>query len=61
MSDVMLSFQGQQDYMFLKELVHSIKSTKERLHDIASCGHVVNVEKPNLFNELSINFLKENT
>ncbi len=56
-----LCIQGQQDYMFLKELVQSIKSTKERLHVIASCGHVVNVEKPNLFNELSINFLKENT
>jgi pimeloyl-ACP methyl ester carboxylesterase len=50
---------GEQDYMFLP----SIKALSEKhvssfLQVIPDCGHVVNIEKPIIFNEMSIYFLK---
>lgn len=54
-----LFIQGQEDYMFLKEILQSVNFKKAKLHVIPACGHVVNVEKPNIFNELSISFLKD--
>ena len=54
-----LFIQGQEDYMFLKEIIQSVNFKKAKLHVIPACGHVVNVEKPNVFNELSISFLKD--
>ncbi|MEH0158523.1 alpha/beta hydrolase [Limibacter armeniacum] len=54
-----LYIMGEEDYMFLplvrKTVNHHQFST---LHIIKSCGHVVNVECPEQFNLLSLNFLK---
>ena len=52
---------GEQDYMFLPP----VKMTTERhasaeLSIIKDCGHVVNVEKPEIFNRLVINWVENN-
>lgn len=50
---------GSEDYMFLpvvKEVVLQHQSSKLKV--IPNCGHVVNVERANQFNDLTINFLK---
>ena len=50
---------GAEDYMFLpsvKEVVNHHQLSQ--LQVIPNCGHVVNVEQPNQFNDLTINFLK---
>ncbi len=51
---------GEEDYMFLpsvrKVVENHYKSSK--LFVVASCGHVVNVEQPNVFNAAVISFLK---
>ena len=50
---------GSEDYMFLpivKEVVLQHHSSKLKV--IPNCGHVVNVERANQFNDLTINFLK---
>jgi len=52
---------GDQDYMFLpavKELSSIHKSSE--LYVIPNCGHVVNIEKPNIFNSKMHEFLKNN-
>lgn len=49
---------GDQDYMFLpsvKELVETHK--KSLLFVIPNCGHVVNVDEPNIFNSKMFEFL----
>ena len=49
---------GDQDYMFLpsvKEIVKNHKNSK--LFVVRNCGHVVNVEKPNIFNLKMFEFL----
>lgn len=54
-----LYIMGDEDYMFLpqtKRLVERHRHSLLRVLD--ACGHVVNVEKPDLFNEISIRFLK---
>lgn len=51
---------GDQDYLFLqpiRDLVYRFRS--QTLHVVEKCGHVVNIEKANVFNELSIQFLKQ--
>ena len=50
---------GDQDYMFLPA-VRSVVSQQNlsQLQVISDCGHVVNVEKPQTFNHLSLDFLK---
>ena len=52
---------GDQDYMFLPsvEKVVSIHKASE-LKIINNCGHVVNVERPEIFNNSMLEFLKEN-
>lgn len=51
---------GEEDYMFLpsvrKVVENHYKSSK--LFVVASCGHVVNVEQPNVFNKAVISFIK---
>jgi len=51
---------GQEDYMFLpsiKKLVNLHKSAS--LEVIPDCGHVVNVDKPSIFNEKTLRFLRK--
>lgn len=51
---------GDQDYMFIKpvlDMVQEHRSSELRL--IANCGHVCNVENPELFNQHSIGFIKK--
>ena len=53
-----LYIMGDQDYLFLpavKELSKTHKSSE--LYVIPNCGHVVNVEKPNIFNSKMHDFL----
>lgn len=55
----MLYVMGNEDYMFLppvKQIVEKQKNTS--LEVIRNCGHVCNVERPNLFNRISIEYLK---
>jgi pimeloyl-ACP methyl ester carboxylesterase len=49
---------GSEDHMFLepvKKIV--ISNPKMSLSIVPNCGHVVNIEKADIFNEISINFI----
>ena len=49
---------GDQDHMFLEPILTMIKRFKDQtLHIVEQCGHVVNIEKPEEFNRLSLQFL----
>jgi pimeloyl-ACP methyl ester carboxylesterase len=51
---------GEEDYMFLPQVQLFVKEQKNAILEIFEhCGHVVNVEQPELFNELSVNFMKD--
>jgi pimeloyl-ACP methyl ester carboxylesterase len=53
-----LYIMGQEDYMFLPQVRNLVKRhTSSLLEIVEHCGHVVNVEQPDRFNELSINFI----
>jgi pimeloyl-ACP methyl ester carboxylesterase len=50
---------GEQDHLFLPSIKKIAEQQKNALlHVIENCGHVVNVEQPNDFNQRSIAFLK---
>jgi pimeloyl-ACP methyl ester carboxylesterase len=53
---------GEEDYMFLpsvkKVVERHYKSSK--LFVIENCGHVVNIEQPNIFNKEVISFIRNN-
>lgn len=51
---------GSEDYMFLPSVkqVVSMHVNSASLAVIDNCGHVVNVEQPNQFNTIALNFLK---
>jgi pimeloyl-ACP methyl ester carboxylesterase len=50
---------GDQDYMFLEPIKNTISNVKNAaLIVVSECGHVVNIEKANYFNEQVINYLK---
>jgi pimeloyl-ACP methyl ester carboxylesterase len=50
---------GEQDHLFLPSIKKIVQQQKNALlHVIENCGHVVNVEQPNDFNQKSIAFLK---
>lgn len=50
---------GSEDHMFLPSIKQLVKDHKEALlHVIPKCGHVVNVEQPDQFNEISLAFIK---
>lgn len=50
---------GEEDYIFLPSIKQIAKSNKEvaKLEVIPNCGHVVNVEKPEVFNRIVIDFI----
>ena len=55
----MLYVMGEEDYMFLPPVKTIVQNHKlAKLEVIKDCGHVCNVEKPDIFNEVSIKFLK---
>ncbi|MFA5668328.1 MAG: alpha/beta hydrolase [Balneolaceae bacterium] len=59
-STPMLYIMGEEDYMFLapvKQIVEKHKSSF--LAIVENCGHVCNVERPNEFNDLSIDFINK--
>lgn len=50
---------GSEDYLFLPPVKKIVSEHKQSvLQVIDKCGHVCNVEQPNVFNRLSIQFLK---
>ena len=52
---------GDQDYMFLPSVEKVVSMHKaSELKIINNCGHVVNVERPEIFNNSMLEFLKEN-
>lgn len=53
-----LYIMGDEDYMFLPPVEYIVK--KHQMSEVAilpECGHVVNVDKPSLFNKISIDFI----
>ena len=51
---------GEQDYMFLPPVEMTAKKhDSAELLVIKDCGHVVNVEKPLIFNELVVKWLSQ--
>ncbi|MEM8764723.1 MAG: alpha/beta hydrolase [Bacteroidota bacterium] len=49
---------GEEDYLFLPTIQKIVKTHKEAtLFVIEKCGHVVNVEQPNVFNQQVIGYL----
>jgi pimeloyl-ACP methyl ester carboxylesterase len=54
---------GNQDAMFLPSIKALVKSHHKyaSLQVINNCGHVVNIDKPNIFNKKSLAFLKLHT
>ncbi|TYP91953.1 Pimeloyl-ACP methyl ester carboxylesterase [Fodinibius salinus] len=50
---------GSEDYLFLPPVQKMVQNhTNSILKEVEKCGHVVNVEKPDVFNRVSLNFLK---
>jgi pimeloyl-ACP methyl ester carboxylesterase len=57
-----LYIMGSEDYLFLPPVKNIVKEhTKSILEVVEKCGHVVNVEKPAVFNRVTLNFLKSKT
>ncbi len=55
-----LYIMGEEDYMFLPQVKHIIRHHKYAvLTVLEACGHVVNVEKPDQFNHVSISFMQD--
>ncbi len=50
---------GEEDYIFLPTIKQLVKKNKKHsnLVVIPNCGHVVNIEKPEIFNKTTINFI----
>lgn len=54
-----LYIMGEEDYLFLPSVKNVVKAHQfSALHVIESCGHVVNVDSPDVFNQESINFIR---
>jgi pimeloyl-ACP methyl ester carboxylesterase len=51
---------GEEDYMFLPSVRQVVERhyRSSKLFVIENCGHVVNVEQPNQFNQAVISFVK---
>ncbi|MAO64872.1 MAG: 2-succinyl-6-hydroxy-2,4-cyclohexadiene-1-carboxylate synthase [Balneola sp.] len=55
----MLYVMGSEDHMFLPPVRNIVeKHANSTLKVIESCGHVCNVERPNVFNRISIEYIK---
>jgi pimeloyl-ACP methyl ester carboxylesterase len=53
-----LYIMGSEDYMFLTPVKKMVEHHKNSfLEVIENCGHVVNVEQPDVFNKIAINFI----
>ncbi|NLS11304.1 alpha/beta hydrolase [Vibrio sp. SM6] len=53
-----LYLMGDRDYMFIKPVKEMVaKHRHSQLHEIKNCGHVCNVEQPDVFNQQSIDFI----
>lgn len=51
---------GEQDHMFLEPIKERVRKFRNQtLLIVEKCGHVVNIEKANVFNELSIEFIRK--
>ncbi len=51
---------GDQDIMFLEPVKNLVKKHKASVLEVLEkCGHVVNVERPDAFNSLSLNFIQK--
>ena len=58
----MLYVMGSEDHMFLPPVRSIVREHKNSsLRVIENCGHVCNVERPNAFNRLSIEYLKSHS
>ena len=54
-----LYIMGSQDHMFLQSIKKLVSIHKNAdLHVIANCGHVVNVERPDVFNKKVMSFIE---
>jgi len=54
-----LYIMGEEDHMFLPSITKIVADHKSSaLHVIPACGHVVNVEQPHIFNDVSVRFLR---
>jgi pimeloyl-ACP methyl ester carboxylesterase len=54
-----LYLMGAEDYMFLPQVRNLVKKHKYSILEVLKeCGHVVNIEKPEIFNDRSIAFMK---
>ena len=54
-----LYIMGSQDHMFLQSIKKLVSIHKNAdLHVIANCGHVVNVERPDVFNKTVMSFIE---
>lgn len=52
---------GEEDHLFLRPIEEMIdKHSSTKLEVVEKCGHVVNIEKADLFNDISLNFLRQN-
>jgi pimeloyl-ACP methyl ester carboxylesterase len=53
-----LYIMGSEDYMFLRPVQQMVANHQNSfLSIIDNCGHVVNMEKPEVFNKLAIDFI----
>jgi len=53
-----LYLMGERDYMFIKPVKDMVAiHEKSELWEIPNCGHVCNVEQPEVFNQVSIDFI----
>lgn len=60
MENPTLYVMGSEDHMFLPPVQKMVTEfERSKLEIIPDCGHVCNIEKPDLFNEISIEFLLE--
>jgi pimeloyl-ACP methyl ester carboxylesterase len=51
---------GEDDYLFLAPIKEQVKKfTNQTLAIVEKCGHVVNIEKAAVFNQISIDFIKK--
>lgn len=49
---------GEEDYMFLPQVIHLVKRHQySSLRVLKNCGHVVNIDQPESFNKVSLSFI----
>ncbi len=57
-----LYIMGNEDHLFLPPVKNVVKEhTKSVLEVVDKCGHVVNVERPEVFNRVTLSFLKSDS